>query len=224
MNFNQKYNRACKEYENSDLYKRKSTQLKHLSMAKDLVEDCLVERPENYRCWYLLGLIWYNFSFGSEERNLNCEKALKNAINIKPDDNWANMYLGHLYFDQRKFDIALTQFEKLNSKYFDELDLHWRVLKYEELILCCRFFLNFEQVDYSEIEKYAKSCEKSVKLDEYEYVFPLEMMRCLVELSENSKTDKSILGKIFFRLKKMLRKTDNEKVFREDILKIESNL
>lgn len=221
MKYKQKYNRACKEYETSDFYKRKTTQLKHLNIAKGLVEECLEEKPDDYLCWYLLGLIWYNFSFDSKERSENCEKALKKAIEFRPDYNWSNMYLGHLYFDQRKFKLALSQFEKLSSEYFKELDLYWRVLKYEELILCCKLYLNFDEVEFSEVEKYGKSCEKWIDRD---LIFPLEIMRCIVELSENKNTDKLKLKAIVSRLKNMLKKTNNDDIFKEEILKIESNL
>ncbi|MBX7169783.1 MAG: hypothetical protein K1X72_02425 [Pyrinomonadaceae bacterium] len=221
MNFKQKYNRACKEYENSDFFKRKTIQLKHLDIAKNLVEECLEEQPDDYLCWYLLGLIWYNFSFNSKERSENCEKALKKSIEIRPDYNWSNMYLGHLYFDQRKFEIALSQFEKLSSEYFKELDLYWRVLKYEELILCCKLYLNFEEVEIIEVEKYAESCEK---WNEEDIIFTLEIMRCLVELSDNENIDKLKLKTIFTRLKNMLKKTNNDDIFTKEILEIESNL
>ncbi len=221
MKYKQKYNRACKEYETSDFFKRKTTQLKHLNIAKGLVEECLEEKADDYLCWYLLGLIWYNFSFDSKERSENCEKALKKAIEIRPDYNWSNMYLGHLYFDQRKFDQALSQFEKLSSEYFKDLDLYWRVLKYEELILCCKLYLNFDEVVIEEVEEYAKSCEK---WNERDCIFPIEFMRCLVELSEIEKIDRIKLKAIFFRLKNMLIKMNNDDIFKEELFKIESNL
>lgn len=224
MTYKQKYNRACKEYEKSDFYKRKSTQLKHLNIAKDLVEECITEKPDDYNCWYLLGLIWYSFSSDSEERSENCEKALKKSIEIRPDYNWSNMYLGHLYFDEQKFEIALSQFNKLNAEHFDAVDLHWRVLKYEELILCCRLYLSFGEVKFNEVEKYAKSCEESEESDEYAYLFPQEIMRCLVELSQKSEIDKSKFKQMFTRIKKMLKQTDNDDIFTKDIIKIESNL
>lgn len=224
MNYKQKYYRACKEYEDSDFYKRKSTKLKHLNIAKNLVEECLFERPDDFRCWYLLGLIWYNFSLDSVERSENCEKALKKAIELKPDYNWSNMYLGHLYFDQRKFEVALSQFEKLDANYFDELDLHWRVLKYEEQILCCKLYLNFREVEYAEIDRYAESCESFFEMEDYGYVFPLELMRCFVALSQKENIDRIKMKHIFARIKAMLKKTDNNDIFEEEIIKIEGNL
>lgn len=221
MNYKQKYNLACKEYEKARLYKRKSTELKHLRISENLVKECLAENSQDNKCWYLLGLIWYCFPSDYKKRSINCESALKKAIELNPNDNWSNMYLGHLYFDEKKFDIALYQFEKISCKYFDELDLHWRVLKLEELILCCKLYLGFDRIKDVEIEKYAKKCEKT---DESGYVFPLEIMRCVLELSEKSEVDMSKLKRIFLRLKKMLKKSDNEEVFVKEILKIESNL
>ncbi len=221
MNYKQKYNLACKEYEKAQLYKRKSTELKHLQISESLVKECLAQNARDNKCWYLLGLIWYCFPSDYQERSINCETALKKAIELKPNDNWSNMYLGHLYFDEKKFDIALHQFAKISPKYFDELDLHWRVLKLEELILCCKLYLDFDKVEDVEIENYAKKCKKT---DESEYVFPLEIMRCVLELSEKSDVDKSKLKHILLRLKKMLKKTDNEDVFVKEILRIESNL
>jgi hypothetical protein len=221
MNYKQKYNLACKEYEKAQLYKRKSTELKHLRISENLVKECLAENSKDNKCWYLLGLIWYCFPSDNQERSINCETALKKAIELKPDDNWSNMYLGHLYFDERKFEIGLPQFKKVSSKYLDKLDLHWRVLKLEELILCCKLYLDFDAIEIDEIEKYAKVCETA---EEYELIFPLEITRCIWELSEKIEVDKSKLKRIFSRLKKMLKKFDNEDVFVKEILKIESNL
>jgi tetratricopeptide (TPR) repeat protein len=172
MNYKQKYNLACKEYEKAKLYKRKSTEIKHLRISENLVKECLAENSQDNKCWYLLGLIWYCFPLDYKERSENCEAALKKAIEIKPDDDWSNMYLGHLYFDEKKFEIALHQFEKVNSNYFDALDLHWRVLKLEELVLCCKLYPDFDRIEDVEIEKYAKKCENT---DEYELIFPLEI-------------------------------------------------
>jgi tetratricopeptide (TPR) repeat protein len=225
MNYKQRYNLACKEYEKARLYKRKSTDVKHLKIAENLAKECLTENPQDNKCWYLLGLIWYcfpsDYQADYQERSVNCETALKKAIELKPDDDWSNMYLGHLYFDEKKFEIALHQFEKVSSEYFDGLDLHWRVLKLEELILCCKLYLDFDRIEDVKIEKYAEKCEKT---DESKYVFPLEMMRCVLELSEKPEVDKSKLKRLFLRLKKMLKKSDNEDVFVKEILKIESNL
>jgi tetratricopeptide (TPR) repeat protein len=221
MNYKQKYRLACKEYEKAQLYKRKSTELKHLRISEKLVKECLAGNSQDNKCWYLLGLIWYCFPSDDQERSINCETALKRAIELNPDDNWSNMYLGHLYFDEKKYEIALHQFEKVSSKYFDDLDLHWRVLKLEELTLCCKLYLNFNRIEDVEIEKYAKKCEKT---DESEYVFSLEILRCVLELSQKPEVDKSKLKRLFLRLKKMLKKSDNEDVFVKEILKIESNL
>jgi tetratricopeptide (TPR) repeat protein len=221
MNYKQKYNLACKEYEKSQLYRRKSTELKHLQIAENLTKECIAENPHDNKCWYLLGLICYCFPSDYKERSENCQTALKKAIELKPDDDWSNMYLGHLYFDEKKFEIALQQFEKVSSKYFDNLDLHWRTLKLEELVLCCKLYLDFDAIEIDEIEKYAKLCETA---DVYELIFPLEITRCILELSEKIEVDKSKLKHFFMRLKKMLKKTDNENVLVKEILKIESNL
>ena len=224
MNFQQKYNKACKIYENSLFYKRKFTQIKHLNIAKSLIEECITENSKDYNCWYVLGLIWYWFPQDYKDRNKNCEKSLKRAIEIRPDYNWSIMYLGHLYFDEKKYKKALKLFEKLNHKYFVELDLYWRVIKYQELILCCKFYLNFEEVDFVEIDEYAKTCEISFESKEYECIFPVELVRCLVELSEKQNTSKSKLKAIILRFKEMLDKTDNDDIFTDDFRKIENNL
>lgn len=221
MNYKRKYKLACKEFEDIYKFKRETTQVKHLNIAKELIEECINENPKDYNCWYVLGLIWYWMPKEIEKWDENCENALKKAIAIRPDYNWSNMYLGHLYFDQRKFDKALSQFEKLSSQYFNQLDLYWRVLKYEELILCCKLYLNFDGVEIIEVEKYTKSCEK---WNEEDVIFTLEIIRCLVELSENKNIERTKLKTIYLRLKTMLKKTNNEDIFEKEIVKIENNL
>lgn len=224
MNANNKYLMACKVFNKVDFYKRKSTQMKYLQIAKTLIEDCLKEQPKDFESWYLLGLIWYWFPRETQSRDKNCEKALKKAIKFKSDDDWSNMYLGYLYFDQRKFRKAIKFFQIVNRNSFKEVHLHWRILKLDELIICCKLHLDFDNFTISEFENYKKLCESSLKNDGFDYIFPLELTRCLVELSNLKKINKVKLKKLFSLFKSLLKNTNNLEIFEQDINKIEINL
>jgi tetratricopeptide (TPR) repeat protein len=224
MDFRQKYLKAINEFEKVDFYKRQSTQIKHLNIAKNLVEECLSENPQDYKCWYLLGLIWYWFPRETQDRNENCERALKKAIKIKPVDDWSNMYLGHLYFDHNKYKKALEQFQKVEKSNFNATHLNWRIIKLDELIICCKLQLDLDNFAILEFESYKNFCESMFKKDEFEYIFPLELIRCFVALSKNKKTNKTKLKILFTQFKNMLEKTDNIEFFKNDVDIIENNL
>lgn len=221
MNFKQKYTKACREFENALLYKKESTQIKHFEIARKLTEECLSEKIDDAHGWYLLGSIWYWYPVNYHERHEKCENALKGAIKLNPKYNWANMYLGHLYFDQRKFDLALERFEAVEPDYFDFLEgQHWRILKLEELKLCCRFYLDFTKVETSGVINLSKLY---VEMANDYPPLPIEIVRCLKELSQDV-AKKEKIDKATNIIEKMTKKIGDFEILKEDFEEIRKNL
>jgi len=93
------------------------------------------------RAPYVLGLAWYNCSAGTPGRDEMSEHWFKAALERKPDDWHAVLYLGHLAFDRGDFQTALEYFSRVPSGVFASYDQEWRDVKVKELCVCCHFHL-----------------------------------------------------------------------------------
>ena len=87
--------------------------------------------------FYLTGYAWYCMPIDSVERYNKVAYNLKEALKLEINHTFSNIYLGHLYYDNKEYDKAKVHFEKIDQDYLYNLDQRWRVLKIQELILCC---------------------------------------------------------------------------------------
>lgn len=91
---------------------------------------------------YARGYAWYNLPEEAPERAANVEKFLRQAVALTPGNCYANLYLGHYYFDIKDYQLALKELSNIPNRYFSDRSQAWRDLKRIELILCCFLYLN----------------------------------------------------------------------------------
>ena len=51
---------------------------------------------------------------------------------------YANLFLGHVLFDTKRYPEANERFAKIDPNFFAARTQQWRVVKNDELRLCCR--------------------------------------------------------------------------------------
>lgn len=159
-----------------DLDKRVALVEKALFIAQSYEQ----ENPSNAEASFALGLCWYNYPATSQERTENIEKWLRKAIEIEPNHQFANLYLGHFFFDEGRYDEALIRFEQVNPIHFKEIDQTWRAIKLRELVICCQLYLEWQQVSSSAFQKLLG---EYLSLSIEEAPHPVELVSCLVSLS-----------------------------------------
>src|SRR5262245_21929668 len=116
-----------------------------LRSASTLAENCVRLHPDSSSAWYAAGLAAYK-SIGIEPDpalHNRVELYLTRALELDQDDQFARLFLGHEYFDEGKYDMALSHFERLSQPYFVGIQQEWRALKIRELILCCKLRLGY---------------------------------------------------------------------------------
>lgn len=128
-------------------YKNSLSDLIHLKKQVD--KDNFEENAYYYQ---FMATIEYFIHLSHTENNIPYQNVLpkNDQINIYfnksfnlDKDNPPLRYLYALYlYNTKDFINAEKEFFKINIKYFIDLDFEDRVLKIQELILCCKIFLN----------------------------------------------------------------------------------
>jgi tetratricopeptide (TPR) repeat protein len=191
-----------------------------LADARLQLTDALTRYPENADLHHMLGLCWYWDDQDSKNGKPGAEQAFKSALEFKSTHQFANLYLGHVYFDTGKYDAALNLFSKADANYFESLEQHWRNIKNAELILCCRLYLKLDDVGLAEIEDLCRLYESA---DDIDAPLPLEIIVCVAKLIEKN-PDK--LKPMAFRLVKMVQQigVENAKPLQKDLVYLKTIL
>ena len=95
------------------------------------------------------------------------------ALELKADHAWADLYLGHVHFDQEEYELALAHF--LRADWVSA----WRAVKNKELILCCRLYSETRLPAIGALEELTALYGQ----DPPEAPVPLELVRCLDHLT-----------------------------------------
>jgi hypothetical protein len=201
----------------------KAEQTRLLAKARRQLADALTTYPEHANLHHMIGLLWYHDPANSEERNQSIEQCFKSAINIESEHQYANLYLGHFYFDTARYAEALSLFTKVDADYFVELDQSWRNLKNAELILCCRMYLNLENIKLSEVEAVCLMYENAGQEDYTGSPTPQEILACVAKLFENQPNK---MTPIALRVIELIRRMecDHYKGLQKDLLYLQSAL
>lgn len=125
-------------------------------------------------CYHLLGLVDYE----SDDWQKNIETIIKNfkkSIELDNDNFLAQLYLAHCYHDLNKFELALKNYNKVDSKKLKDFQL-WRYTKLIEQIGYCHYKLGNKKLGeqyFQEVLEWYK------RLPEIDRVVPSELIECL---------------------------------------------
>jgi len=103
--------------------------------------------PDEGEYFYLLGYIKYL----KGERSKEVVSLFKKSIAIE-DNVFVKYYLGLLYYDIEDYVNSKQTFLAINKASLIKLGQLWRIQKIDEMILCCRFWLQ-EPNDFIELNK-----------------------------------------------------------------------
>ncbi len=161
--------------------------VKVIKTAIRLSEKLVETASEDADSYYMLGLCWYNFPRCSNERSWRVRFNLLKALTIEPDHQFANQYLGYLYFDQDKLKEALNRFRLTDHSYFISIDQHWRSLKAKELALVCEIRLHTNGFSLSKLDSFLWEYLNKYEQDKIGVEWPVELKQCAEWLFENGK-------------------------------------
>jgi tetratricopeptide (TPR) repeat protein len=213
MNDRKEFKHAVRLYEESVCADaEKKVQL--VGEAVALLQKCVADAPDDAEYAYALGLCWYDYPEPNPARSSNVEKFLKRALELSPGHQFALLYLGHLYFDERRYREALERFESVSPDFFEKLDQQWRVLKLEELILCCRLYLHPQEVASKDVDSLCQTYEAVGSINA---PVPVEIVNCFGHLCESRSAHLSRYSGMVMRVLRMIRRLDFEEALKSNV-------
>ena len=160
--------------------------------------------PENADAFHLLGLCWYDLPKTSADTNRHAEDAFRRCLEIDPEHQYANLFLGHVLFDTMRYEEADQRFGRIDPEFFVARTQQWRVVKNDELRLCCRLELRPESVAFHELDALCSRYEVDLHLP-----VPVEIVSCLDHLVKRDGLSRELLQNYSSRVLSMLKVSDN---------------
>jgi tetratricopeptide (TPR) repeat protein len=124
-----------------------------LSIGREKSFKCLDNNPYDAEINFASGLVMYNSHIESDTYGKYAVKYLKKAIEINPKHEFSKLYLGHYFYDIKDYKKSIFYFENVDEDYFTGINQHWRNLKLNELILCCKIFLSDATTNLQDFNK-----------------------------------------------------------------------
>ena len=206
MDNNLEYERALEVYERicgePDEGQREHVLLELIDRLRAVTSD----QPKNSDAFHLLGLCYYDLSNISAETQRQAEDAFRSCLEIDPAHQYANLFLGHVLFDMKRYAEADERFAKIDPDFFAAKTQQWRVVKNDELRLCCRLETATTSVGFHELDEL---CQRYETAPEAEFIVPREIVVCLGELDMREALPRKTLRSYASRVLAMLNATDN---------------
>jgi len=206
MENNAEYERALAVYEStygeSDAGQRAEILLELTARLRSITSV----QPQNSDAFHLLGLCWYQLPNVSAETQRQAEDAFRSCLAIDPAHQYANLFLGHVLFDTMRYEEADERFAEIDPDFFAARAQQWRVVKNDELRLCCRLETETASVTFHEVDRL---CQRYETDPEVEFIDPREIVLCLVDLDMRGVLPRKTLQNYASRVLAMLNATDN---------------
>lgn len=177
-----------------------------LSRARALLADVISGADADADAFHLLGLCWYELPDGGDDALREAEAAFRAALTKEPDHQYANLYLGYVLFDTGRYREAYARCSDVNATYFAQRDQQWRVVKNEELKLCCRLQIDPDSVDREEVKVL---CERYETDPVVEFIVPREIVVCIEALIVTDAIAAERAADYAAWILRMLERTDN---------------
>jgi|GEM_PF-3301408 len=152
---------------------------KLLAKARAVLENSLIHNQNHSNLHHALGLCWYWEKTWTSEAKELIEKSFSRAAQLDESNQYATLFLAHFYFDEARYEEALKLFLKIDDSYFEAQEQKYRVLKNHELIICCRLYLNPNEVSFEEIDNL---CSEYENTESFDVPVPQEIVGCLAKL------------------------------------------
>ena len=170
--------------------------------------SCLTsDEPKNSDALHLLGLCWYELPKTSVDTQRQAEEAFRRCLTIDPEHQYANLFLGHVLFDTMRYEEADQRFALINPEFFIARTQQWRVVKNDELRLCCRLELEPASVAFHELDALCQRYETDRELP-----VPGEIVSCLDRLLKRDGLAAESFRNYVSRVLTMLEVSDNVNV------------
>lgn len=206
MDHSVEYERIFRVYETTYGESDESRRAQILSDLAAQLSSLTSAEPKNSEAFHLLGLCWYELPNVTAETQRQAEDAFRCCLAIDPEHQYANLFLGHVLFDTKRYEEADERFARIDSNFFAAQTQQWRIVKNEELRLCCRLETETAEVAFHEIDAL---CERYERDPEVEYIVPREIILCLDDLATRKALPQEALRTYASRVLTMLELTDN---------------
>ncbi len=177
----QDYNEAV------DLLERIAT-TENRQNAQELWEKALIlaglcrnRDEQNDEFNYLLGYAYYKAPEKTAQIWQEAEHFLHRATALNPNHELARYYLACVLFDRRRYPESLAEFNKVSQDAFVRAGQAWRVVKIQELRLCCSLYIEPAKVALGAAENF-RACYWQFEDDPLLAPLPTELADCLESL------------------------------------------
>lgn len=147
-----------------------------------LVGARLVADPGNSELLLAMGICWYLTPSDSEERSTETRRWLQSALAVAPSLLRANLYLGHILYDEGDYDAALRHLERIPVHAFAAEEQSWRDAKRAELVLAAKAYLGVVELESAVRDL----LESYMAMDRSERPVPSELAACVRSLRASS--------------------------------------
>jgi tetratricopeptide (TPR) repeat protein len=178
---------------------------RRLRHVVEILENIPTKDADDY---HLLGLCWYEQPEVSAKADREAEAAFRKALELDPRHQYANLYLGHVLFDTKRYAEALELFTRVDAEYFIARTQSWRLAKNDELILCCRLEMDPEAVGPGAIFEICDRYES----DPDAAAVPREITLCVDGLISAKQVPQNLESEYARRILAMLDRTGNLRV------------
>lgn len=176
MSVEKKYRQAVTLYEAALIEADMDEAAESFQEALALLGELTEPGTDYADVFHLLGMCRYNPPDGIENDPEKAEAAFQAALAIDPAHQYANLYLGHVLFDTGRYAEARERFEQIDPAYFTARRQVWRILKNDELILCCHLETEPASVTDGAIDTL---CQRYETTPEEDRVVPKEIVESL---------------------------------------------
>ncbi len=113
MDHSVEYNRVVEVYETTYGESDEHLRSQALNQVIDKLSCLRSAELENSDALHLLGLCWYELPKTSSDTDRQTEEAFRRCLEIDPEHQYANLFLGHVLFDTMRYEEADQRFARI---------------------------------------------------------------------------------------------------------------
>ena len=182
------YREGCNLVEESLLDETPLGSIEKMRKGIGILEALQFNSPDSEEINYALGYAWYNYPGDKKERDDKLIEYFERVLSINPSHDFANLYLGHYFFDKARYREAQSCFKKVNAERSFPKQI-WRKLKLDELLLCCHIRVDVESLTSDMCDEFIS---EYTKYDEDDRPVILELRAAIEYLKERSERSEII--------------------------------
>ncbi|WP_145056853.1 tetratricopeptide repeat protein [Lignipirellula cremea] len=185
--------------------------------AEQLARRLHDAEPDDAEHCYAIALTFYHRWDTQNERS-KCIEWLRKTAELDPDHPWVPLYLGYQFMDDKRYEDAYAEFERVNRDYFASRELHWRNIKTDELMVVALILGGSSPVDCSKLVRLVDRYTEAEAIDQ---PIPTEIVKTLAN-STNRERFTVPAQKVASELCRLIRGCGDSNVFPDELAALDS--